>query len=206
MAEKTEKTEKRKNIHTSYVGEFKADSLEVKDNVASATFVSAGGADVQVKGYNSHSQTLQDAVAAGGEQIIRGSLLGGKDNQHMGIYGTGPEQISGVVSNMKNNFDSYEKDGKQPFVNMFVLVERGEHKIGTPVVAFGDDALALQGMAEGDKMTAPARQTHESRTVTDKESGKEATKWTPIYRTEGPGTFEAAPKKEKEDSSPEPEM
>lgn len=206
MADKTD-DKKKPNIHSSYKGEFKADSLAVKDGVASATFASASGQDIQVKGYNANVKTLEDAVAAGGEQIIRGTLLGGKDNKHVGIYGIGPEQISGAVANVRHNFDSYEKDGKLPFVSMFVMVERGEHKIGRPVSAFGDNALTFKGVAVGDKMSAPARQTHESRNVADKDSDEKSKKWVSTFSVEGPGTFEAAPAKNKEaDKSAEPGM
>ena len=202
--DKKDKKSKNKNIHTSYVGTFKADSYKVDDKgVASATFVTAGAegatSEKAVKGYNDNAKTLKDAVEAGGEQIIRGTLLGGGKNPHMGIYATGPEQIAGVVSKLRDNFDSYEKDGKQPYVNAWVGVERGESKIFRAVAAFGDDALALKGIAEGDRMDVPARATHEKRTVDG------ADKWVEMYRVAGAGTFAPVAEKSKEaDETPAP--
>jgi hypothetical protein len=54
-------------------------------------------------------------------------------------------------------------------------------------------------------MSAPARQTHESRDVAEKDSDEKSTKWVPTYRVEGPGTFEPAPEKKK-DADAEPGM
>lgn len=193
MADEDKK--KTKNIHTSYVGTFKADSLKTEDGVVSAILVVAGkdGATVEkaIKGYNAHAQTLTDAVAAGGEMIVRGTLLA--SGKHLAIYGTGAEQIAGVVSNVRSNLDTYEAAGKVPYVNAFVLVERGEHKIGAPITAYGDDALALKGMEKGDRIDMPARQTQE----------QQGDKWVAVYRCEGAATFEKAPVKEA-DETPAP--
>lgn len=195
--DKKDKKSKNKNIHTSYVGTFKADSFKVDDKgVASATFVTAGpdGATSEkaVKGYNDNAKTLEDAVNAGGEQIIRGTLLGGGKNPHMGIYATGPEQIVGVATKVRHNFDSYEKDGKQPYVNAWVGVERGDSKIFRAVAAFGDDALALKGIEEGAKIDVPGRATHEKRDIKGEE------KWVEMYRVAGAGKFEPAAEKSKD--------
>jgi hypothetical protein len=194
-----EKKTNSKNIHTSYVGTFKADSFEVGENGVATAVLETPGADGAVsekviKGYNDNAKTLEDAVKAGGEVIVRGTLLGGGKNPHMGIYATGPEQIAGVVAGkVRSNLDSYEAEGKQPYVNAFVLVERGEHKIGTPVTAFGDDALALAGIEEGGRIEVPARATQEKR----------GDDWTSIYRVTGAGTVEPAPEKEA-DETPAP--
>lgn len=188
---------KNRNIHTSYVGTFDADSFAVDDKgVASATLKTAGGDDKVVKGYNDNAKTLEDAVKAGGEQIVRGTMLGGGKNPHMGIYATGPEQIAGVAKKIRHNFDTYEAEGKQPYVNAFVGVERGENgdtKIHRPVTAFGDDALSLKGIEEGDRLSVPARVTHEQR------DGKDGKQWQEIYRVTGEGSFEKAPAKDKEE-------
>lgn len=206
MSEKTE-SKKKPNIHTSYVGAFKPDSFKIEDGVASATFIAAGGNEYAVKGYNAHAKTLEEAVKAGGEDvIIRGSILGAGNTKHMAMYGTGPELVTGKVSNVRDNFDSYEKDGKQPYVNMFVLMERGEHKIGRPLVAYGDEALALKGVSAGDTIEAPARQTHESREVTNKETGEKENSWSEVMRVTGAGTFkpaEPAPEDSKKQAEPE---
>lgn len=190
-----QKKSDRPNIHTSYVGEFKADSLKIEGGVASATFVDKGGAERVVKGYNDNAKLLEEAVAAGGEQIIRGSLLGGNKNPHMGIYGVGPDQVCGVVSHVRDNFDSFEKDGKQPYIDMFVKFERGEHTIGRPIKAYGDDALALEGLKDGDTIDVPARPTQEQRGKGDEKT------WQSVMRITGPGTFERAAEK---DTAPDP--
>jgi len=199
MAEdKQDKKSTNKNIHTSYVGTFKADSFAVDEKgVASATLETPGG-DKVVKGYNDNAKTLEDAVKAGGEMIVRGTLLGGNKNPHMGIYATGPEQIAGVVSKVRDNFDSFEADGKQPYVNAWVGVERGDNKIFRAVAAYGDDALALKGVKEGDRLDVPARTTHEKREVKGEE------KWVEMYRVTGAGTFEPAPEKAADEETPAP--
>jgi hypothetical protein len=195
-----DKKTKNTNIHTSYVGTFKADSYAVDDKgVASATLVIPGQdgktTEKAVKGYNDNVKTLDDAVKAGGEMIIRGTLLGGNKSPHMAIYATGPENLVGKVSKVQDNFETFEKDGKQPYANLWVGLERGEATIFRAVVAYGDDALALKGVAEGDRLEVPARGTHEQR--------KE--KWVNLYRVTGAGTFEPAAEKSKEaDETPAP--
>jgi len=190
-----EKKSASKNIHTSYVGTFKADSVETAENGTVTAVLETPGGDKVVKGYKDNAKTLTDAVEAGGEVIVRGTLLGGAGaNKHMGIYATGPEQISGVIAGkVRSNLDTYEEDGKQPYINAFVLVERGEHKIGTPVTAYGDDALALAGLEEGGRIDVPARPTQEQR----------GDKWQSIFRVTGAGTVEPAPAKEA-DETPAP--
>lgn len=191
--EKKAKKSGNKNIHTSYVGTFKADSYAVDDKgVASAVLETAGG-EKTIKGYNDNAKTLEDAVKAGGETIVRGTLLAqGGDKAHMGVYATGPEQITGLVSKVRDNFDTFEKDGKQPYVNAWVGVERGDAKIFRAVAAYGDDALALKGIAEGNRLDVPARGTHEKRTV----GGED--KWVEMYRVTGAGSFEVVAEKAAE--------
>lgn len=194
-----EKKNSNRNLHTSYVGTFKADSFKVDEKGVASAILETPGGEKPVKGYNDNAKTLEDAVKAGGEQIVRGTLLGGGKNPHLGIYATGPEQIAGVVSNVRDNFASYEKDGKQPYINAFVGIERGENKIFRPVTAYGDDALALKGIKEGDRLDVPARVTHEAR---EKDGDK---KWGEVYRVTGAGTFEPAAEKAKEaDETPAP--
>lgn len=182
---------KNKNIHTSYVGSFKEGSFEkIDDKSATAIFVTAGGQEKVVKGYNDNVATLEAAVAEKGEIIIRGTMLGGKANSHMGIYAVGPERIAGVVSKARDNFETYEKDGKQAYANLWVGVERGEKKIFRAVTAYGDDALALKGVEEGSRIETDARVTHEKR-------GEE---WQEVYVVTGNASFEAAPAKEEEEA------
>lgn len=190
---KTGGKSKNNNIHTSYVGTFKEGSFKVEDGVASAVLETAGG-EKTIKGYKDNAKTLEDAVNAGGEIIVRGTLLGGGKNPHMGIYATGPEQIAGVVSKVRDNFDSFEADGKTPYVNAWVGVERGDAKIFRAVVAYGDDALALKGIEEGGRIDVPARTTHEQRGAEGEK------KWVEMYRVTGAGTVEPAPEKEAEES------
>ena len=205
MSEQKEK--KLANIHTSYVGTFKADSLSVQDGVASATLVSASETELSVKGYNAHAETLQNAYAAGGEVILRGSILNGKDNKHLAVYGVGPEMVTGKVSNVRDNFGTYEAEGKMPYMNLFVQKDLPNgSKIGVPVVAYGDDALSLKGIKEGDILEAPGRQTHEQRNLKNKETGEPEEKWVSIYRVAGPGRFGPNPEAKKEAEAPEPGM
>ncbi|MCE6959253.1 hypothetical protein LAZ40_09330 [Cereibacter sphaeroides] len=207
MADKPEeKKTERKTIFTSYVGTFKADTLKIEDGVASVALAAAGASkDIPVKAYKDHVKDLEAAVKAGGEVIVRGALLGGRNGTHLAFHGVGPEEITGRVSNVKSNLDTYEKNGKVPFVDLFMLREIGEHKIGTAVRAFGDDALALKGIAAGDVLTAPARQTRRGYEVDDAETGEKKTLWAEYMRIEGTPKFEPS-KTPVADEDPEPAL
>lgn len=198
MGDKDEKKEpKGRDIHTSYKGTFKADSLDVEDKVASAIITTHDGKDISVKGYNDHIDTLKQAVEAGGEIILRGKLLGSADKLHLAIYGTGPEHVTGVVKNPRDNFDSYEKDGKQPFVDLFVGVEKEDNTIWRSMTFFGDDALALKGkVTEGDRVELDVRPSQ--RKVGDN--------WKPVYVPEGPVTVhpQAEAEANAENDAPQP--
>ena len=187
---------KPKIIHTSHVGTFRTDSFSVDEKGVASAILETRGGEKLVKGYNDHARTLEDAVRAGGETIVRGALLGGSRNPHMGIYGTGPERVAGVVGRIRHNFDSYARDGKQPYLSAWVGVERGDARIFRAVAAFGDEALALKGIAEGDRLAVPARATLEKREVNGAE------KWVQTYRVAGIGSFEPAPRSE---DAPEPQ-
>ena len=196
MTEHTRDGKPNKNIHTSYEGTFKPGSFSIDGNgVASAVLETRGG-EKTVKGYNDNAKTLEDAVKAGGEIILRGTLLGGSTNPHMGVYATGPERIIGVVNKVRDNFASHRDEGKRPYINAWVGVERGDHRIFRAVVAYGDDALALKDMKEGDRLDAPARAVHEKREVNGKE------RWVEMYRVTGIGTFEPAAERVVEDEGP----
>ena len=187
-----------KTIFTSYVGTFKADSFSVDDNgVASAVLETARSGEKVVKGYKDRVEILKNAVAAGGEQIINGSLLGGGANPHLSITRTGPEQITGAVSKVRDSFDT---EGKQPFVRAFMRIEVGDDKkVGKEVKAFGDDALALKGLKDGDRLSVPARQTQDK--VTDKDGNE---KWESIYLVTGPGKIEPGVEKAADAEAPTP--
>ena len=182
-------------IYTSSVGKFKADSYKESTDgkgktVASAILILTGtGKEKVVKGHNDNVRVLNDAVKAGGEIIVWGVILGGKENTYLAIHGTGPKQLIGIVSNVRHNFDSYEKNGKNAFVDAFVVAEAGDKKFGTPFKAFGNDALALKGVRNGDRINVPARQSNEERKPQDGDS-----KWVGIYLTVGAGTFTPASK------------
>ena len=206
-----EKKNKNKPIFTSYVGTFKADSFSVDENgVASAVLETPGG-DKVVKGHKTsnkdHAETLKNAVDTGGEQIIRGALLpGGKDGHYLAINSVGPEQIAGVVNNVqKSNFEPGSE--KMAYVNAFVQVEKGEHKIGQPIKAFGDDAMALKDLKDGDRLEVPARFTHDLQTdkdgneMTDADGKKQ---WNDFYLVTGPGKFEPGADKTAEADAPSP--
>ena len=190
------KGDKSKIIHTSYVGTFRADSFSVDEKGVASAILDTRGGEKLVKGYNDHAGTLEDAVRAGGETIVRGALLGGAVNPHLGIYGTGPERVAGVVGRIRHNFDTYSRDCKQPYLSAWVGVERGGTRIFRAVTAFGDEALALKGMAEGDRLAVPARATLDRREVNGAE------KWVQTFRVTGIGSFEPAPRAE---DSPEPQ-
>lgn len=187
---------KPKIIHTSYVGTFRADSFSIDEKGVASAILETRGGEKLVKGYNDHAGTLEDAVGAGGETIVRGALLGGARNPHLGIYGTGPERVAGVVGRISHNFDSYARDGKQPYFSAWVGVERGDARIFRAVSAFGDEALALKGVAEGDRLAVPARPTFEKRMVNGAEN------WVQTFRVVGIGSFEPAP---RAGNSPEPQ-
>ncbi len=198
MTEEIKDSKPNRNIHTSYVGTFKVDSFSIDENgVASAVLETRTGEKV-VKGYNDNAKTLEDAAKSDGEIIVRGVLLGGSKNPHMGVYATGPERITGVVNKVRDNFSSCEEDGRQPYLNAWVGVERGGHRIFRAVVAFGNDALALKDMKEGDRLNAPGRAVHEKREVNGEE------KWVEMYRITGVGTFEPADELVVEADDPPP--
>ncbi|MXX87930.1 MAG: hypothetical protein F4213_13165 [Boseongicola sp. SB0677_bin_26] len=197
MSDKDEKKAKGRDIHTSYKGTFKADSLDVEEKTASAIITTHDGKEITVKGYNDHFDTLKEAFEAGGEVILRGKLLGSASLLHLAVYGTGPEHVAGVVKNPKDNFDSYEKDEKQPFIDLFVGVEKDDKTFWRGMTFFGDDALALKGkVTEGDRIELDVRPSQ--RKVGDN--------WKPVYVPEGPATVHPAAETEAkaEDETPQP--
>lgn len=198
---KDESKQNGRDIHTSYKGTFKEGTLMIEGSVASAMITVGDGKNAVeklVKGYNDHVETLKNAAkeAAGETTILRGKLLGGKDNLHLAVYGTGPEHITGVVKNPKDNFDTCEKDKKSPWMDLYVGVEKGEHSMWRSVAFHGDEALALKGkVSEGDRIELDARPSQ-------KKVGDE---WRPIYVPEGPVKIHpAADADKKVDDSPEP--
>lgn len=209
MAQKTEekKDAKRKDIWTSAQGIVDAASVTKTDKgVVSATIKSEGGGERVVKGYNEKQAAVIEKAAASGEEIIlRGVLLGSaqKKTQHISVKSEGPAMINGVVSHIRRN-----GEGKQPFVNMFVLDEvqaQGkEFKIGKVIQAFGADAESLASLNEGDRVEMPVREY----AIQREKDG--VTSWVDGFRATGPGTVtpaaEPVEKKAEKDAEPEPSM
>ena len=186
----------RKNIHTSYAGTFKPGSLSVENGVASAILVAAGNAAVElpVNGYKDNCKTLCDAVEAGGEVILRGTVLGsfGKGTKHLAVYGVGAEDVTGKVTNVRQNLDTCAETGKVPYVNAFVVREINGKRVAMGLQAYGDVALSLKGIASGDTISIPARQTHEQRQAPAKDGGEAKTRWESVLLATGPGKLTKA--------------
>ncbi|WP_375263931.1 hypothetical protein [Palleronia sp.] len=209
MADKTDekKDAKRKDIWTSAQGKIDPKTLtKTEKGVVSATIKSEGGDERVVKGYNEKQAAVIEKAAASGEEIIlRGVLLGSaqKGTQHISVKSEGPTMLNGVVSHIRRN-----AEGKQPFVNMFVLNEvtanGKDYKIGSIVQAFGADAESLADLNEGDRVSMPAREYSIKR---EKEG---VTSWVDGFRATGPGEVipAAAPaeKTAEKDADTEPSM
>jgi hypothetical protein len=211
MAE--EKKAPRKNLHTSYKGSFKADSLEVGKNqngteCATATFVLNGKSEkeVVVKGYNKHIDTLKAAVEAGGEQILRGQLLSDKEGVHMSIYATGPEMVTGRLHNVRTSVGT---EGKEPFtVGYFVheKPEEGNRRPSSEIRAYGDDAVALAEATEDHIVTIAARGGFSAKTDKDgnavtNENGKQV--FDQIMLAEGAPELTLSPREKEKTDAPE---
>lgn len=214
MAE--EKKDTRRNLHTSYKGEFKAGSLTVGKNqndkdCATATFVLAGKSakEVTVKGYGKHIETLKAAAETGGEQILRGQLLNDKDGVHMSIYATGPEMIVGRVHNIRS---SLGVEGKEPFVAGYFVHEKpeeGNRRPSREIRAYGDAAVALEGLSADHILTVPARATFDPRKDKDGnpvlgDNGKPT--YDEIYSIEGLGEMVLSPREKEKEAEEEPSM
>ena len=181
---------KTKNIFTSYVGTFEPDSLSVNENGTVSAVLNTGGGERQVKGYGSNNaEKLKQAYAKGGETILSGNLMArNSENAHLSVTALGPRQVRGVATRVSTNFDTFEEQGKKPYVNAWVAVEEGGGKVSwNGLSVYGDNALALRGMKAGDTVDVPARRTHKKKTVKGEE------KWDSYYLATGEGFFEPSP-------------
>lgn len=158
----TEGKKKRDDIWGSVEGVVQKDSLVKDDKGVAAVVLGNNGASLKIKGYGEKFSAMVEAAADSGQPVIfRGHILGsGKNNSvHLSIKTEGPAELKGEISHVRRS-----GEGKQPYVNFFLLNEvtskdGKEWKIGTGVSVYGDEAVKLDALKDGDRVSLQGRET-----------------------------------------------
>lgn len=201
---------KQNEIHLSYKGEFKGALEDIKSAAGNpgvkGTFVREGDSKIEatVTAYGDKKiEALKAAHAAGGTQILRGTLIGSKDTLALNVYATGPETIKGRLHQIRTN-----GEGKGPFVAGYFVFEKEDGKNRRPsreFQAFGEAAESLKGVTTDHIVTIEARVVTQQQTKNDEPvvDAKGKPVYEDVLRAEGNASLEASVyvKKEKEESA-----
>ena len=197
----------RQSLAHSYVGSFKPDSFSINGGIASAILVIRGNngpVEKTIKGYNKYCKILQDAFKHSGTDnvVLNGVLPRGYKNPYLAFHSAGAHLKTGIVSHISNNFKTCEENGKTPWLNAIFKDELESGKTYYRVFnAFGDDALSLKDLKDGDRLQVPARATINK--DTDRKSGKK--EWRSELTAYGAGIIVAAEKTVQSDNTGEPD-
>lgn len=157
---KREKEDRSRPVWGSVEGIIRKDSLSRDEKGLSALIIEATGTELRIKGYGDRFSDLIAAAAERGDPVIfRGHLLesSAKGNVHLSVLIEGPADLNGPVSRIRRS-----GEGKEPYIGFWLMNEvisrEGRtYRIGTAVNVFGEEASALSGLKDGDRVSLQGR-------------------------------------------------
>lgn len=150
----------RKEVWGSAQGVIKKGSLVRDAEGISAIIIGEHEDELRITGSEDRFSAIIEAAAERGEPVIlQGHLLGSRANgtAHLAVRIGGPIELTGVISDVRRS-----REGGPPHVGFWLMreissAEGKTHFIGTGVNVYGDDAMSLLGLREGDRVAVQAR-------------------------------------------------